>query len=95
VLDDDRDLLVRSQLCEHGGEDQGSRGRAPVDGVDRVAGANPCLRGGPAGRDRADEDAVPVRVAHSDAEEGAMRIDDLAVGDDLSGDVDDEIVTIA
>jgi hypothetical protein len=91
VLDGDGNLPAGRQLCEHGCESNGRRGRAVVHRLDRVAGPNPRLRGSPTRRDGADEDAVPVRISHADAEEGAMRIDDLAVSDDLSGDVGDQI----
>src|SRR5438093_13596885 len=74
VLDDDRNLSARPQLCEHSCEIDTRRSRAVVHGLDRVADPNPRLRGGPAARDRADDDAVPVRVSHSDGEEGALPI---------------------
>jgi hypothetical protein len=62
VLDDDRNLLARPQLCKHSCESDGRRGRSVVHGLDRLADPNPRLRGSPTGRDRADENAVPVRA---------------------------------
>src|SRR4029077_7243880 len=42
-------------------------------------------------RNRADEGTPSVRVADLDAEECPVRVDHLAVSDDLGGDVRDEI----
>src|SRR6185437_9006958 len=91
ALDHDGDTLAWLQLCERRGEHARRRDLLAVDGHDRVSGAYPCFRSRPAGFDRADEDAVPARVAHTHTEVGAVRVDDLAVGDDLAGDVLDEV----
>src|SRR5690348_13492350 len=59
LLDDDRNLLTRAQLCQHRRESHGGRGRPVVHGFDRVAGPDPGRGSSPAGGDRADQDAVP------------------------------------
>src|SRR6185295_490474 len=86
----DLDGLPRLVPGEHRAERVRGHGRLAVDGDDHVACAEPGLGRRGAARDAADVDAL-TGVADADAEVGAVRVDDLAVLDDLAGDVLDGV----
>ena len=86
---------TRLQRREHPFQLGGRRDRLAVDGNDHVSDVHPGFRSRSTRRYRADERTPSVRVANVDPEVCPVRVDHVAVCDDLAGDLRNETPSTA